>query len=104
MKIPAFVRIGNYKWRVIRTNRSDHNEDGYCDANKREIGVAKEGDLLADEDEASTFIHEWVHAIIDTHFPEIEEDEPLTEKLEAILVQSFRDNKTLIRSLLKALK
>lgn len=104
MKLPAFVRIGPYKWRTVRTNREDHNEAGYCDTEKHEIGVAKEGDLASDDEEASVLIHEWIHGIIHVHFPEIEDDESLTQKLELIVMQGFRDNKTLVRAILRALK
>lgn len=103
MKIPAFLHVGPFKWRVVRTNKADHDEAGYCLTDKHEIGVAKEGDLAGDDEEASTFVHEWIHAIITVHFPEIEEDEALTQKLELIVMQSLRSNKTAVRSILKAL-
>lgn len=104
MNIPTFLRIAHYKWRIIRMNRADEETAGYCDTEKHEIGVAKEGDLASDDEEASTFVHEWIHGIVHVHFPEIEDDEALTLKLEPIVMQSLRDNKTAIRAILKALK
>jgi hypothetical protein len=104
MKLPGFLRIGHYRWRLVRSNLADHDEAGYCLTDKHEIGVAKEGDLAGDDEEASTLVHEWIHGLIHIHFPEIEDDEALTQKLELIVMQTLRDNKTAVRAILKSLK
>lgn len=104
MKLPAFARIGPFKFRIIRTNRADHNESGYYLADKREIGLAKPEDFGAEDEEASTLIHELAHCVVDVHWPQIEEDEAIVERVELIVAQIFRDNKTLVRAILKALK
>ena len=104
VKFPAFLRVAHYRWRLVRMNRADEDTAGYCDTEKHEIGVAKEGDLASDDEEASALVHEWIHAVMHIHFPEIEDDEPITLKLESIIMQALRDNKTTIRAILKALK
>lgn len=104
MKLPASVRIGPYKFKLIRTNRADHDEAGYFLSDKREIGLAKPEDFGAEDEEASTLIHEIGHAVVDVYWPEIQEDEELVSRLELIITQILRDNKTLARIVLKALK
>lgn len=104
MKLPESVRIGPYKFKLIRTNRADHDEAGYFLSGSREIGVAKPEDFGAEDEEAATIIHELSHAVVDVYWPQIEDDEEIASKLDLIITQILRDNKTLVRSILKALK
>lgn len=104
MKLPAYIRIGPYKFKLIRTNRADHDEAGYFLSGTREIGVAKPEDFGAEDEEVATLIHEIAHAVVDVYWPEIQEDEEIASRLELIITQILRDNKTLVRTALKALK
>jgi hypothetical protein len=105
MKLPATVRVGPFKFKLVRTNADDKNECGYFDATTREIGLAKPEDWVSEDEEASTLIHELGHAIMHVHWRGSELDsEELQEKLELIITQICRDNKSLVRAILKALK
>ena len=104
MKLPATARIGQFKFRIVRTNKDDHGERGYFLSDKREIGLAKPEDFGAEDEEASTLIHELAHCVVDVHWPRVEDDEELVERMEVIVTQILRDNKTLVRAILKALK
>lgn len=104
MKLPSTVRIGPYKFKIVRSNRDDHDEAGYFLSAKREIGVAKPEDFGAEDEEAATVIHELAHAVVDVYWPQIEEDEEIVSRLDPIVTQILRDNKALVRSILKALK
>lgn len=106
MKLPAFIRIGPYKCKVTRHN-PEYDADGYAawgtfDTDTFEIEIAESERFKDEALIASTVIHEIVHGI--NHIYGLPDDEPTVRKLETALVQVLKDNKTLIRSLLKALK
>ena len=104
MKLPASARIGPFKFKVVRTNVADDNELGHFDPKARIIAVAKSEDFGAEDEEVSTLIHELGHAVVHVHWRGLEDDEALQEKVELIITQILRDNKTMIRAILKALK
>lgn len=106
MKLPAVIRIGPYKCRVAR-HKLEYDANGYAawgtfDTDTYEIEVA-DADSFKDEAlEASTAIHEIVHGINCIYG--LPDDEELVRKWETALVQVLKDNKTLFRSIIKALK
>lgn len=106
MKLPASIRIGPYKCKVSRTTL-DYDAEGFAnwgsfDTDTYEIEIA-ESELFKDEALiASTVVHELVHGINCIYgFPD---DEAAVRKMETALVQVLKDNKTLVRQLLKVLK
>lgn len=100
MKLPASVRIAGYKCKIAR--KALDGDFGTFDYNTNEIEI--EESIDSDALEASTLIHEMVHGIIHVYKIKVPDEESLVEILETALVQVLRDNKTLFRAILKALK
>lgn len=108
MKLPAAIRIGPYRCKVKRTSL-DYDPEGYADwgtfdTDTYEIEIA-ESEKFSDETLiASTVIHEMVHGIIRIYGIAVPDEEDLARKLETALVQVLKDNKTMWRTIMKALK
>lgn len=99
MKLPASVRIGPYQCRIVR--KALDGDFGAFDSNTNEIEI---DDAIASEAlEASTLIHEMIHALIHIYKIKVPDEEGLVEILETALLQVLKDNKTLFRAILKAL-
>lgn len=106
MKLPAAIRIGPYRCKVSRP-RLEYDAEGFAnwgtfDTDTYEIEIADSGDFKDEALIASTVIHEIVHGINCIYG--LPDDEATVRKMETALVQVLKDNKTLIRSLLKAFK
>lgn len=106
MKLPASIRIGPYKCKVART-ALEPDGDGFSnwgsfDTDTYVIEIA-ESDKFSDEALiASTVLHEIIHGM--NHVYGFPDDEAMVRKQETALAQIMKDNKTLIRQILKALK
>lgn len=102
MNLPASIRIGPYPCKVIRS--SPESEDfGTFDTTTYEIEIAESG-FSSEAQEAATVIHEIIHAIIHIYKIKVPDEEGLVEILDTALAQVLKDNKTMWRTLLKALK
>ena len=106
MKLPATIRIAGYKCKVKRIAFEPDAEGfgswGTFDTDTHEIEIVQSDQFSDDALIASTVLHELVHGI--NHIYDLPDDEAAVRKMETALVQVLRDNKTLIRSILKALK
>jgi hypothetical protein len=106
MKLPATIRIGPYRCKVTR-HRPEYDAEGFAawgtfDTDTFEIEIA-ESDCFNDETLiASTVLHEMIHGI--NMIYGLPDDEATVRKLETALAQILKDNKTLFRTILKALK
>lgn len=103
MKLPAAVRIGPYPCKITRIG-PDADVFGTFDSDTFGIEMAPEGSFSSEVQEAATLIHEMVHGIVRIYKIKVPDEEALVEILDTALVQILRDNKTLFRSILKALK
>jgi hypothetical protein len=106
MKLPASIRIGPYKCKVSRP-RLVYDAEGFAnwgtfDTNTYEIEIVDSEDFKDDVLIASTAVHEIVHGINCIYG--LPDDEETVRKQETAWMQVFKDNKTLIRAILKALK
>jgi len=100
MKLPAAIRIGPYQCKIVR--KPLDGDFGAFDSNTNEIEI--DNAIASDALEASTVIHETVHGIIHIYKIKVPDEEGLVEILETALLQVLKDNKTLFRAILKALK
>jgi len=106
VKLPAAIRIGPYKCKVTRT-KLEPDADGYSnwgsfDTDTYCVEIAESGEFADEALIASTVVHEIIHAM--NHVYGFADDEEMVRKQETALVQILKDNKTLIRQILKALK
>jgi hypothetical protein len=106
MKLPASARIAGYKCKITRADLIVNGEGDYgtFDYNTNEIEIARETDFASEEQEASTLLHEIIHGVLGIYKIKVPDEEEMVEKLETALIQVLRDNKTLFRAILKALK
>jgi uncharacterized UPF0160 family protein len=106
MKLPAKLRISGYDCRIFRSAEvwDVDGQFGEFDPNQHTIRIAESEQFSSELLEAGTIIHEALHAIIALYNIKAPDEEALVEMLETAFVQLFRDNKTFIRGLLKALK
>lgn len=107
MKLPAFIRVGPYRCKVTRKENLTVDGEGCFgsfDHNTTEIELAAESDFASEALEASASFHETLHAILHIYGIVVPNEEELVGKLETALLQVFKDNKTWMRSILKALK
>lgn len=107
MKLPASVRIGPYQCRIVRKENLTVDGDGCFgsfDYNTHEIELAAETDFASEALEASALLHESIHGILHVYKIKLPDEEDIVEKLETALLQFFKDNKTAVRTILKALK
>jgi|JI10StandDraft_1071094.scaffolds.fasta_scaffold1920554_2 hypothetical protein len=105
MKLPKSLRIAGYDCKVSRADLIVDGEGDYgtFNYNSNEIQMAQEKDFESEEQEASTFLHEWLHGILSIYRIKVPDEEDMVERLETALFQMFKDNKTTIRSLLKTI-
>lgn len=106
MKLPASIRIGPYKCKVSRP-KLEYDAEGFAnwgtfDTDTYEIEIADSDSFKDEALIASTTIHEMVHGINCIYG--LPDDEATVRKMETALVQVLKDNKTLFRQILKALK
>ena len=106
MKLPASIRIGPYRCKVTR-HRPEYDAEGFAawgtfDTDTFEIEIAESEHFKDEALIASTVIHEMIHGI--NLIYGLPDDEASVRKMETALVQVLKDNKTLFRSVLKALK
>ena len=106
MKLPKSIKVAGYNCKVTRGDIIVDGEGdfGTFDYNTYGIELAQEKDFDSEEQEASTFVHEWLHAILHIYKIKVADEEDMVERLETAIFQIFKDNKTAVRSLLKALK
>lgn len=106
MKLPAKVRIAGYDCKIVRSRDvlDTDGQYGGFDPNEHAISLAEPDQFANEQLEAGTAIHELVHAMLALYNVKSPDEESLVEMLETALVQVLRDNKTLIRAILKALK
>lgn len=100
MKLPKHVRVAGYNCNVSR--KPLDGDFGTFDYNDHEIEI--EETIPSDALVASTLLHEIIHAIIHIYRIKVPDEEALVEILETSLLQVLKDNKTLFRAILKALK
>lgn len=106
MKLPQKLRISGYDCKLVRSRELLDTEGlyGEFDPNNHVIRIAEADQFSTELLEAGTVIHEMLHAMVALYNIKTPDEEALVEMLEAALVQVLRQNKTFIRSLLKALK
>ncbi len=107
MKLPVSARIGPYKCKITRVESLVVDGDkcfGSFDYNRHEIAITGEAEFSSDALEASALVHELMHALLHIYKIKVPDEEAMVEILETALIQLLKDNKTLIRSVLKALK
>lgn len=102
MKLPTTIRIGGHKFKVVELP-ADTDLHGECDVASHEFRLAK---VFADDSQAAdTILHEIMHGLWDqAHLVEGDSEERVVYVLAGGLIQVIRDNKTLFRQILKALK
>tara|TARA_R110000868_G_scaffold51977_1_gene164559 strand:- start:78 stop:380 length:303 start_codon:yes stop_codon:yes gene_type:complete len=100
MKLPKHVRVAGYNCNIVRAPLD--GDFGAFDANTNTIEI--DDAISSDALEASTVLHETVHAIMHIYRIKVPDEEALAEILETALLQFLKDNKTLVRAILKALK
>jgi hypothetical protein len=106
MKLPAKIRIAGYDCKIVRSREllDVDGNFGVFEQDRHTITIAEPDQFDSELLEAGTVIHEWVHAMLALYNVKVPDEEALVEALEAALVQGLRDNKTFVRTLLKALK
>lgn len=106
MKLPAKARIAGYDCRIVRSREVLDKDEQYGEflPNEHVIRLAEPDQFANEAIEAGTAIHELIHAMLGLYNIKSPDEEALVEMLETAFVQVLRDNKTLFRSLLKALK
>lgn len=107
MKLPPTVKIGPYSGKVTRREKLVVDGDecfGSSDLNSLEIEIATSEEFASEALEASTFLHEALHLLLHVHKINVPDEEDTVGRLEITLLQFLKDNKTLMRSILKALK
>lgn len=101
MKLPAAIRIGPYPCKVTRAAGDDY---GAFDYHTYEISLADEAAFSSQAQEAGTLIHEMIHGVMHIYKIKVADEEALVEVLETAITQLLKDNKTLFRAILMALK
>lgn len=102
MKLPSRIRIGPFDYSLGRFE--DETDDfGECDTTNHKIVLAQEFSSSAVE--AETLWHEVTHAIWNHGgLEDGDKEERIVHTLSIGFITFMRDNKDLIRSILKALK
>jgi hypothetical protein len=102
MKRPAHVHIGAFKYKIVDLPDGS-DEYGECDDAAHELRLARS--FASDAQEAETILHEIFHGIWNQGALEDgDKEERIVYVLSIGLAQAMKQNKTLFRAILKALK
>ena len=100
MKLPANIRIGIHKYKIVKAAIENHGE---LDDAALELRLTEH--FASDAQEAETVLHEALHAIWNQcALEDGDNEERIIYAFSLRLADTMRQNKTLFRAILKALK
>jgi hypothetical protein len=100
MKLPAAVRIGIHKYKIVKAPIENHGE---LDDVSLELRLTEH--FASDAQEAETVLHETLHALWNqSALQDGDDEERIIYAFSLKLADTMRQNKTLFRAILKALK
>jgi hypothetical protein len=101
------IRIGAHKYPLVTTDHVDGKDDAWGMINFASMNIELSSELTKPGMEskwAEILIHEWAHGVCEEFGIKPDDEEEFVTRASKIITQALKDNKTLVRALLKALK
>ena len=101
------VRIGAHKYPLVTVDQVDGKDEAWGMINFGAMNIEMSTELSKPGMEskwAEILIHEWAHGVCEEFGIKPKDEEEFVIRASKIITQALRDNKTLVRAILKALK